>query len=141
MRRLLCAAMVAGTIAASLVVGVGPASAATVITAPTGNPFVVPGNAGGDPLPFTVTTTGFAADTSVYIEQCDGVSPTAIGWDPTTNCDLGSSPAPVVSDLSAISATNVSLGVLVGSHFELRPRLFARTEHRRCEWRRDVWIG
>lgn len=82
---------------AGLFVGVDPASAAS-ITAPTGNPYVVPGNAGGDPIPFTVGATGFAVGSNVFVEQCDGVLPTAVGWDPTTNCDLGSSPAPQVAD-------------------------------------------
>lgn len=98
MRRFLCAALVVATGVAGLFVGVDPANAATSITAPTGNPFVVPGNAGGDPTPFTVTATGFPVGSNVYVEQCDGTLPTAIGWDPTTNCDLGSSPAPQVAD-------------------------------------------
>jgi Calx-beta domain len=97
-RRLLFAAVLIGTTIATIGAGSGPASAATSITAPTANPFTVPGDAGGLPLPFTVSASGFAASTNVFIEQCDGVSPTAVGWDPTTNCDLGSSPAPVVSD-------------------------------------------
>jgi hypothetical protein len=97
-RRLLCAALVVATSVAGLYVGMNPASAATSITAPTGNPYVVPGNAGGDPLPFNVAASGFAAGGNVYIEQCDGTLPTAVGWDPTTNCDLGSSPAPAVAD-------------------------------------------
>jgi hypothetical protein len=90
--------LVVATSVAGLFVGIDPASAATSITAPTGNPFVVPGNAGGDPIPFTISASGFAAGSSVFIEQCDGVSPTAVGWDPTTNCDLGSSPAAPVAD-------------------------------------------
>lgn len=98
MRRLLCAALVVATTAAGLWVGVGPASAATSISAPTGNPFVVPGNAGGDPQPFTVSATGFAPTTNVFVEQCDSAPSTAVGWDPTVNCDLGSSPAAVVAD-------------------------------------------
>ena len=75
MRRLLCAALVVATSVAGLYVGMNPASAATSITAPTGNPYVVPGNAGGDPIPFTVTASGFAAGSNVFIEQCDGVLP------------------------------------------------------------------
>ncbi|MGZ4799439.1 MAG: Calx-beta domain-containing protein [Acidimicrobiia bacterium] len=91
-------AVVVGTTVAATLVGVGPASAATSITAPTGNPFTVPGDVSGNPTPFTVSVAGFPATTNVYIEQCDGNLPTALGWDPTTNCDLGSSPAPVVAD-------------------------------------------
>lgn len=97
MRRLVGAALVVVTGAVGLYASATPAGAAT-ITAPTGNPFVVPGDVGGNPLKFTVSASGFAVSTNVFVEQCDGASPTSVGWDPTTNCDLGSSPAPVVSD-------------------------------------------
>ena len=33
---------------------------------------------------------GFPASTPMFIEQCDGVAPSATGWDPTVDCDLGS---------------------------------------------------
>jgi hypothetical protein len=93
------AAVVVALTATALVAGVaGPAGAATAISSPTGNPFVVPGNAGGDPQPFNVTATGFPPATNVFIEQCDGTAPTTVGWDPTANCDLGSSPAAALSD-------------------------------------------
>jgi hypothetical protein len=93
------AAVVVALTATVLVAGVaGPAGATTAISSPTGNPYVVPGNAGGDPQPFNITATGFAPTTNVYVEQCDGTAPTAVGWDPTVNCDLGTSPAPVVAD-------------------------------------------
>ena len=45
-----------------------------------------------------MTRPGFAATSNVFVEQCDGVAPTAVGWDPTTNCDLGSSPAAAIAD-------------------------------------------
>ena len=81
--------------------GVGAAGAMLIaapafagsISSPTGSPFVVPGDGSGNPLPFTVTVTGFPATTSVFLEQCDGVAPTTPGWSPTTDCDNGSSPA------------------------------------------------
>jgi hypothetical protein len=76
-----------------------PEAFAATITTPTGNPFVVP-SSGGHPVAFTVSGTGFPADTDVYVEQCDGVAPTTTGWDPTVNCDLGSSPAPAHSNAS-----------------------------------------
>lgn len=41
-----------------------PASAATAITAPTANPFSVPGNASGDPVAFTISASGFGANVS-----------------------------------------------------------------------------
>ncbi|MGZ6975943.1 MAG: putative Ig domain-containing protein, partial [Acidimicrobiia bacterium] len=84
-----------------LVLAAGPASAAT-ITSPTGDPFVVPGNAAGNPQPFTVTASGYSAGSQVFIEQCDGTPPTATGWDPTTNCDLGASPAPATADAGGV---------------------------------------
>jgi hypothetical protein len=85
--------------ALTLTFSLAPAFAST-ITAPTGTPFAVPGDAAGNPQPFTLTATGFAADANVFVEQCDGTPSTAVGWDPTTNCDLGSSPAPAVADAS-----------------------------------------
>jgi hypothetical protein len=88
--------VLAGT--AGLVLGAEPAGAATSITTPSTNPFVVPGDAGGIPQAFTVSATGFSAGVNVFIEQCDGVSPTAQGWDPTINCDLGTSPAAAIAD-------------------------------------------
>jgi len=84
---------------AGVFVGAPEAFAATAITSPTGNPFVVP-SSGGQPQAFTISATGFAADTDVFVEQCDGVAPTTVGWDPTQNCDLGSSPAPAHSNSS-----------------------------------------
>ena len=76
-----------------------PAFAAT-ITTPSGNPFTVPGDAGGNPVPFTVGASGYTPDAGVFVEQCDGTPSTAVGWDPTTNCDLGSSPASSLADAS-----------------------------------------
>ena len=86
-----------GTVASS-----PSAFAATAITTPTGNPFIVPGNAAGQPVAFTVTASGFTAGDQVFIEQCDGVATTAVGWNPTDNCDLGSSPAAAVANASGV---------------------------------------
>jgi hypothetical protein len=74
----------------------GVAFAAT-ITQPTGNPFVVPGDANGNPLPFTIVATGYTAGSQVFVEQCDGVLPTAPGWSPTIDCDNGTSPAAAIA--------------------------------------------
>jgi hypothetical protein len=79
-----------------------PSASAATITSPAGNPYVVPGDASGQPQSFTVTASGFAANTPVFIEQCDGVSATDAGWDVTQNCDLGSSPAPATSNASGV---------------------------------------
>ena len=75
MRKLLRVTTLIGVSLAGMVVTAGPASAATSITAPTSNPFVVPKDAGGNPVPFTVSAAGFAATSNVFIEQCDGVTP------------------------------------------------------------------
>ena len=100
MRKSLCAVAVATACLAGLVMTLGPAGAA--ITVPTGNPFVVPGVA-GVPQAFTVTATGFTANSPVFVEQCDGVSPSAPGWTPTEHCDLGSSPSPAISNGSGVA--------------------------------------
>lgn len=47
------------------------------ITSPTGNPFVVAGEASGNPQPFTVSASGFTQNPLVYVEQCDAIAPTA----------------------------------------------------------------
>lgn len=78
-------------------VAIAPSAGAATVTSPTGNPFIVPGNASGQPQAFTVSASGYVADDQVFIEQCDGVAPTTVGWDPTQNCDLGSSPAAAVA--------------------------------------------
>ncbi len=73
---------------------VGGVADATQITRPSASPFVVPAGAQA----FTVVATGFVPGSHVYVEQCDGVPPTAIGWDPTLDCDLGSAPPPATAD-------------------------------------------
>src|ERR1700733_883274 len=79
-------------------VSVGVALAATSITTPSTHPFAVPGDASGNPLPFTIVATGFTAGQQVFAEQCDDVPPTNKFWDPTLDCDLASSNAPVLAD-------------------------------------------
>jgi hypothetical protein len=93
--------------AVGLVLSAGSASAAT-ITTPTGNPFVVPGDALGNPVPFTVAASGYTQGQLVYVEECDGTAPTAPGWSPTANCDLGSSPAAVIVDMNGVATFNAS---------------------------------
>lgn len=68
------------------------------VTTPTGNPFVVPGNASGNPVAFTVVATGYVPGSLVSVEQCDGVATTDPHWSPTTDCDLGTSPSPAITD-------------------------------------------
>ena len=59
---------------------------------------MVPGDAAGNPVAFTIVATGYTPGSLVNVEQCDGVSQTAPGWNPTTNCDLATSFAPVLAD-------------------------------------------
>jgi hypothetical protein len=77
--------------------GAAFASAGT-ITVPAANPYVAIYDATGANLSFvTVSGTGFPVSTLMFIEQCDGLAPSAPGWDATVDCDAGSSPAPVMS--------------------------------------------
>jgi hypothetical protein len=76
---------------------------AETITQPTGSPFAVPGDASGNPVPFTVVATGFPPSTQVYVETCDGVPSTATNWDPTIDCDNGASNAPVISSSTGVA--------------------------------------
>jgi hypothetical protein len=87
-----------------------PAFAAT-ITQPSASPMVVPANGAGAPYAFTAEASGFEPGANVFIEQCDGTNTSDVFWDPTINCDLGSSPAPAVADASgkvSFSSTDVN---------------------------------
>src|SRR5260221_726614 len=96
--------------------GVAYASGGT-ITAPATNPYVATYDATGNFLSYvTVSRTGFPASTAMYVEQCDGLSPSDPTWDPTINCDLGTSPASVISDGSG----NVSFPA-TGASTKFRP--------------------
>jgi hypothetical protein len=90
--------------AAELVNGVPTAWAGT-ITAPSGttsNPYVVPVDAHGNPVPFTITGSGWTKGALVYIEVCDGVSPTSSKWMPVGDCDSGSEPAGAIADAHGV---------------------------------------
>ncbi len=51
-----------------------PSISAATITSPTGNPFVGPGNAAGQPLVFTVSASGYTAGDQVFIAgDCAGL--------------------------------------------------------------------
>jgi hypothetical protein len=69
-------------------------AAAASITQPSRSPFTVSGNL----APIPVVATGFAPNANVFVEQCDGTSPSDPRWSPTVNCDLGSSPPPASAD-------------------------------------------
>src|ERR1700733_5939702 len=91
--------------------GVAYASGPT-ITVPATNPYVATFDATGANLSYvTVSGTGFPDSTPMFIEQCDGVSPAATGWDPTSDCDSVTPGAPVTSDASGnvtFSATDLN---------------------------------
>jgi hypothetical protein len=63
----------------------------------------VPGNAIGQPQPFRIAAGGFTPGAQVFVEQCDGNPPTMVGWSPTQNCDLGTSPAGVIVPASGVA--------------------------------------
>ena len=89
--------MLVGTLVA-LMATAAPAFAA--VTRPSSSPYTVLTDGSGNIRYLTVTASGFQPDDNVFIEQCDGTSTSDFGWDPTINCDLGSSPAPAVADAS-----------------------------------------
>src|SRR5262245_32883969 len=68
---------------------------AGTITTPASSPFGVPGDPAGNPLSFTVVGSGYPNGSTVAIEQCDGVSPSTVGWSPIDNCDIATAPAAV----------------------------------------------
>ena len=109
MQRISRRVVVATLAVVGIVVGVASGSFAA-ITSPSGSPFVVPGDASGDPQAFTVVANGFAPGVQVFVEQCDGVDPTTPGWSPLFDCDLGSSPSPAISDASGVATFAVGTG-------------------------------
>jgi hypothetical protein len=94
MRRFL---VLAGTIAAVIVLITGVSFALT-ITQPVGNPFTVPDDGAGNPVPFTIVATGFTQFQQVFVQECDGVPPTAPHYSATDHCDLASGNSPAVAD-------------------------------------------
>ena len=71
---------------------------AATITTPNTNAFHVSADSNHNPLPFTIVATGYVPGSLVSVEQCDGKSPSAPGWSPTVDCDLGSAPAAAIAD-------------------------------------------
>jgi hypothetical protein len=105
------AGFVVGAVLVVAMFGVARASA-TSITEPSGSPVVAPLDVAGRLAPIQVSATGFPLRTAVYVEQCDGTSPTTLHWDPTVHCDLGSSPSAVYADANG----NVTFGVSDPKH-------------------------
>jgi hypothetical protein len=89
--------MSAATLSVSmLVLSATPASAA--IVKPSSGSYVVKLDAKGNPIPFTVEASGYAADEPVYLEICDGVPASEAGWSPTIDCDGTTSGAAVAAN-------------------------------------------
>jgi hypothetical protein len=83
-----------GAVVSLTVVGTAGSSAAGSIVAPPPHPFSVPlTSVGSGPAPFPIAVTGFPPNVQVFAMICDGVSPSAPGWDPTLDCDNVTSPA------------------------------------------------
>lgn len=76
---------------------------ATTITEPTGGTVTVTVDDSGYAAPFTVKAKGFEPYANVFIEQCNGRPPSASGWSPTIDCDLGSSPAAAIADANGVA--------------------------------------
>jgi hypothetical protein len=95
---------------ASLVVAAtalyGSASAATTLVEPTGNPFVIPLDAAGNPAAFTIVASGFPPGTLVYVEQCGGRPSTDAHWRVTLDCDTGTSPSSAIVDANGVARFN-----------------------------------
>src|SRR6478672_6473565 len=94
---------VAAVVAVGLFTLAPAAGAATAITQPTENPYHVALDAQGKPEPFTVVASGFPLRTAVFVEQCNGRSPSDPNWSPTVDCDIASSQAPVYADSKGIA--------------------------------------
>ena len=108
----------AGALAVGSLAMAAPALAGT-ITTPSSNPYTATGytsaDASGQPTPWTVSGSGFPANTQIFAEFCDGVASTTPGYDPASHCDLGSSGAAAISDGSGnvtFSATDANHHIL-----------------------------
>ena len=97
----------AATVAAFTLMALSGAPARADILQPLTTPyqaqFVNPANPALGLAPLTIVASGFTPGAQVFIEQCDGNAPTVPNWDPTINCDSGTSPAPVIADSSGVA--------------------------------------
>jgi hypothetical protein len=95
------ATLLAAICAIAMSVALSGQAAAASITSPAGtpeHPFHVPADSHDDPVVFTIAGSGWSRGQPVYVEQCDGVPPTATGWDPAGDCDTETSPAAALGD-------------------------------------------
>ena len=94
---------VTAIVGATVLLLASPALAGTITQPPPPGPFLVPGDAAGNPQAFTVVASGFPPNSPVLVEQCDGIPATTPGWDPTLNCDLVSSPSAAIADANGVA--------------------------------------
>ena len=102
MRALLSLLLIGCASGIALVVAESPAIAST-ISEPSERPILVTVDKSGTPQAFTVKAAGFKPYQSVFIEQCNGREPTAEHWQPTIDCDLGSSPAAAIAGSDGVA--------------------------------------
>src|ERR1700733_12007545 len=98
---------IVATLAALTVIGLTGAPVRADIIQPQTTPFQAQYKDVNHPeqglAAFTVIATGYSPGQQVFVEQCDGNAPSVPNWDPTINCDSGSSPAPVIADSSGVA--------------------------------------
>jgi hypothetical protein len=76
------------------------ASAISVSSPAPPYPFVVPGDASGNPMFFDVSVSGLAQNEPAYIQICDGTPSTTQGYSVNEHCDLTTGNSPVNGDVS-----------------------------------------
>jgi hypothetical protein len=79
-------------------IAVAPAAYGASFTQPASSPVAVQVDAKHHPVALTVAARGFPPGAQVFVEQCDGESPTTPHWDPSMACDLANAPSPVLAD-------------------------------------------
>jgi len=72
-------------------------AASTSISEPSGTYHVVL-DATGKALPVTVVAKGFKPGSQVFVEACNGRTPSDPNWSPTLDCDSGTATAPAIAD-------------------------------------------
>src|SRR5919201_4938200 len=97
MRRVSRRVIVSAVVTAALA-GIAGVAYASSITTPSTNPFTVPSDGAGNPLPFDVVATGFTPGQQIFVTQCDGKSPADPNWTVASDCDFGLAPGPVSAD-------------------------------------------
>jgi len=103
-RRLRRNAAITAGLLAGLVIAIAPACAATPgLIEPPSPPVIAHVSGPGNAAAVSVVVSGFPPGLA-YIEECDGVAPTAPQWSPTSHCDLGSSPAAAIVGANGVAS-------------------------------------